>query len=456
VHALWGIDFKSWFVQLEVDSHVRDTFFCVLFGAKWKRMTGMPMGFSWAPVVAQAITSVITREACKRFVPRRVVYASAYIDNVAVALSSAEDAEEWHRTFMTVANETGAVVKPSSIEQGISIEWRGLALDLLTRTATLKLPFVHRLSSATALLKTAPLSTVPRQVPFKTAVSALAFVIYATMARMRPLGIIHNSMKWLAKLSSLSFVTQPAVSAPRQVLLELDQVVADAANPITLAEFSYPYRPAHMIGRVLPHSCGVSDAAGGSGAFRAWATHTTKGMTLRVEAAPPTIHIGCHEFRALAGGYLAGCASVGPSVWSWQGDNMGANHQASFFSWNQDPTENELMQRVFVCRMSSPLSVSYCPTRYMLMDIFTRHGQPLFCVAPPCPSHPGRFCQEFADFLWKHAPQTAKQEWKDTSRPSFSFRHPTYALRHEARVFHDGQPSEALADKWYNGRPHIY
>ena len=103
-------------------------------------------------------------------------------------------------------------------------------------------------------------------------------------------------MKWLAVLSGLSFVKQPDVSAPRLVLTELANLVAQAPAAVALAEFSYPYTSPTQLPRTLPRSCGISDAAGGPHAFRAWATHTPSGMTLRVEAAPPTLHIGCHEF----------------------------------------------------------------------------------------------------------------------------------------------------------------
>ena len=447
VSTLWACDFTSWFVQLRTCRKVAHTYFNTARGATLWQMTGVPMGLSWAPVVAQAVTITLVREAT-RACGKAPISARAYIDNVATAFNNVDDQTAWVTSFLKVCTHFGADIKPSSITSGATIEWRGLVIDLNSQTVILKPEFRTKLNKATESIMT----LIARNASMSPldALSTVSLAIYATYSRRRPLADIPATMRWLTQLSTLTanaaIGTQQmgTVRANKQVASELHATRLIIENPTLLSLYRSPSAA------TLRRAFGVSDAAG-EGGLRAYAFHTQMRMHLCVVNAPASLHIGAHELRALLEGILCG-AEDGPAAWTWWGDNQGANHQADRYSWGVDQTHNNLLKRLHDVRAHSTISIVYCPSRSMPMDIYTRAGQPKVVTQQACSLHPGSPCDHFRDWLWELAPTQARHAWVKGPgwHTTFGFKHPTFALHHENRIFHDGQPAGAMRAENYH------
>ena len=89
-------DFVSWFVQLRVAREVQEVFVVEASdGGRW-RLAGLPMGWSFAPVVAQKVALTIVEEALRR-VNDPGVEVFVYIDNVIFAVNG-EDVQKERET----------------------------------------------------------------------------------------------------------------------------------------------------------------------------------------------------------------------------------------------------------------------------------------------------------------------------------------------------------------------
>ena len=88
-------------------------------------LNGLPMGWRWAPLIAQLLARGILRAALTRFgkcVGRQIVY----IDNIAVFVRMEEEAEQLANVTCDVAASMGAKIKEGSLTNGHIGEWRGL------------------------------------------------------------------------------------------------------------------------------------------------------------------------------------------------------------------------------------------------------------------------------------------------------------------------------------------
>ena len=81
VSWLLSYDFSTWFVQLQVGVEVGRVFLVQAADGSLWRVTGVPMGWAWAPVVAQVTAEALVRETIRR-VGDPGVDAFVYIDNV--------------------------------------------------------------------------------------------------------------------------------------------------------------------------------------------------------------------------------------------------------------------------------------------------------------------------------------------------------------------------------------
>ena len=216
-NSLVAVDLQSWFVQLKPAMEVAERYFGVRRrDGRGATLTGIPMGWAWAPVVAQAVTDILVRRILC-LLPGRgldVVVACTYVDNIVLALPVGVLPEVILAVIQEVCAAAGAVIKPSSIEVGTSVDWHGLTLDVSLGRFRLKDAFVSKLRLAVERARTqAPRPTLL----WSEMIPLLSCVIYATYAVGRPLASIVNVMRWVVRLTST------CARAERLVTLDADQ-----------------------------------------------------------------------------------------------------------------------------------------------------------------------------------------------------------------------------------------
>lgn len=153
-------DYTSWFCQLRCHSYVRRWFGTRLGGGRKGLLAGLPMGFAWAPIIAQ-----LTSEAILQEILRRVRAAGhdcvgyVYVDNTILAVRNcepsvlAEALKAITALVVSVCGEAGTVIKASSFISGSLVEWIGLELDASCRA---KPPLSRRLKGFTNVFSLAP------------------------------------------------------------------------------------------------------------------------------------------------------------------------------------------------------------------------------------------------------------------------------------------------------------
>lgn len=449
-----AIDFQSWFVQLAPSRAIASQFFTATGqDGVVHRVTGVPMGFTWAPVVAHAVSCWIARRILAGAARERIeiLGARAYIDNIIFVVSDLAATGPLLACIKAVARVTGAVIKPSSVETGPEVDWRGLTLSLQTRQVRLKSAFVTKVDQALSGIEAAR-----GRGPLVELVALSSCILYAVYVHGIPFARAATALRWLANVSAAITAPVPSVTwesvqtAPREVVSQWRLLWSGLAQPFSVQE-----RRGVLSGRAV----GVSDAAltVGKPTTRAWAFHSPAGMRLCVSRARGPL-IAAEELVAMTEG-LEELQTARPSAerWSvtWLGDNMCAI-QGILRSWSAHPELNGLIARVWRIQPMCDLRLAYQPSRSIIMDALTRgdppgaslDAAPMCASAPPCPSHPGEYCPEFVSFITGFAPP-GSLEGRTAPRAL------TYQMmRHrDRRLFHAEQPACAMARRQYLASP---
>jgi len=457
VQAYVAVDFQSWFVQLTPSRAIARRFFAAAGSAgRHYRLTGIPMGFTWAPVVAHAVTTWLGRRVVARATAAglSIRTSAAYIDNLIFAVADPAHAPPLVALIRRVAAEVGAVIKPSSVEVGATVEWRGLSLSAISHTAWLKPAFVGKVDGAIAALcarrGTAPLLEL---------VAAASCLLYASYVRAWPFARLHTTLDWLSRVTSgLSTDSAPTASTPAVPTVDWQRV--QTLPRVLLAEWSHvwaalqtafapglsPVRPPGA-----PRAIGVSDAALAPGrrTTRAWAFHSPVEMRLEVRLAESAV-IAVEELHAMADGLrcLNATRPAGATWWTtWRGDNMCAL-QATLRSWSPHPELNPLVDSIWSGQQPASLALAYQTTRSIIMDAYTRDdavhllpgGRPFTRCGPPCAQHPGTYCPEFVAWLTSLAPSTDFSGRVGAPRVTYLLRR-----RRDTRAFFAHQPAAAMS-----------
>jgi hypothetical protein len=147
VSAFASYDFVSWFVQLRVVREVQEVFAVEAYDGSTWRLTGLPMGWSWAPVVAQRVASTIVEEARRRLADPRVE-AFVYIEIFIFAINGEDVGKERlravDRVFREVCGEVGAVLKETATVLGTEVDWLGVLLVAGSRQVRMREAFVEK------------------------------------------------------------------------------------------------------------------------------------------------------------------------------------------------------------------------------------------------------------------------------------------------------------------------
>ena len=200
VQSYLTFDFSTWFVQLRTDPRVAGTW-CVRFrdGSLW-RMSGVPMGISWAPALAQATSLALVR-VFMRGLPeclRRVVHcAHVYIDNIIFALTSRTEEQEIAKRWRDFCATMGAVLKEADTQIGPSVDWLGVVVHAgADRELKLREAFVSKIDEAARLLDAAPSQTV------RYWWRLVALGVYGRWVRQDGLSDMITCLRWLQRLSA--------------------------------------------------------------------------------------------------------------------------------------------------------------------------------------------------------------------------------------------------------------
>jgi hypothetical protein len=359
--SLVAVDLQSWFVQLKPLPDIADKYFGVRRrDGRGATLTGIPMGWAWAPVVAQSVTDILVRRVLAALSGRglAVVASCSYVDNIVLALPEESEPDSVLAVVREVCASAGAVIKPSSIEMGSTVDWRGLTLDVSRRRLRLKPAFVEKLRTA---VERARAHSARPTLSWSEMIPLLSCVIYATYAVGKPLASIVNVMRWVVRLSSTcARVTSPeslnalmriSLTPPAGAWAEIEASVASSEEWYEVCEQVED----------APAAFGQSDAAGSETALSlsAFAFHNSETMRLSVWQPPTLQDIFHREFEAMVRGMTSGNEPC-QHRWCWLTDNTRSIYQLRK-TWAAEWFVNEAVEHWHALQRRSRSTVAYFP-----------------------------------------------------------------------------------------------
>lgn len=178
-------DFRTWFLQITVVAEVAEYFACRFPNGEIFLVCGVPMGWSWACAIAQALTQAFARAVIAELgLPRRQVTLAFCIDNTIWAIRDASVKPAAIMAAVTrVAARFGIQLKDSATELGASVDWLPYVLNAQTHTAAFKASYREKLTTLQACAE--------RQTGRPTALidvwQALGLLVFSAYAARLPL-----------------------------------------------------------------------------------------------------------------------------------------------------------------------------------------------------------------------------------------------------------------------------
>ncbi|TSC57184.1 MAG: hypothetical protein Greene041662_1035, partial [Candidatus Peregrinibacteria bacterium Greene0416_62] len=159
-------DAKCYFYQIKIPRWLRRYFGIILAkkrgGFTKFRMCCLPMGWSWAPALAQRISNVIIKGL-----------GEAYVDNFVIGASDIQKFSDCRAEFLRRIHAANLVCDDETLTASPCIEVLGLAIDLTKQT--------FKMASTTTL------GAVPETLPIRALYHRLGTLIYFSFATRRPL-----------------------------------------------------------------------------------------------------------------------------------------------------------------------------------------------------------------------------------------------------------------------------
>ena len=142
-------DFRTWFVQISVVAEVAQYFACRFPNGEIYVVCGVPMGWSWACAIAQALTQAFARAVIAEMgVSHNQVTLAFCIDNTIWAIRDSKVTTLAIMTAVTrVAARFGIQLKESATDLGQEVDWLPFTLNAQSHTASFKLAYRERLSA---------------------------------------------------------------------------------------------------------------------------------------------------------------------------------------------------------------------------------------------------------------------------------------------------------------------
>jgi hypothetical protein len=150
-------DFSTWFVQLLVHMWIHETFLIRLADGSIWRLCGVPMGFTWAPLLAQCVALALLClwwRALSQRVRDRVRCWFVYVDNVIVLLDTDDQriVRETDEVFRRVCASFGVVLKEKASVSGTSTDWLGVIVTAGSREVTFRQKILQKVTECVALM----------------------------------------------------------------------------------------------------------------------------------------------------------------------------------------------------------------------------------------------------------------------------------------------------------------
>lgn len=370
--VVWALsyDFATWFIQLRVHPDVQRVFLIRCQDGSLWRITGVPMGFAWAPVVAQVIAESIVAEALRRIDDQRV-RAFIYIDNVMLFFEGDCDSsfvESVDRVFRQVCAEAGAVLKESAFVSGVQQDWLGIELVVGQSLAQLRRKFCEKVAALWDVLRDE--SAVELQVWWRMC----ALVVRSLWVTARPLATVGDVMSWMSRKAKemqegrVGWRTKVDMwsLARRQLAAVVDWVRLGGSFRIIV--------PAD---RVI--ACGVSDAAS-AGAARGFVFRVGRRLRMvRLANDDDGPHINVLEFQAAVAGITEVWQSCTESGWLVWGSDSTVAMGWIRLGWSPEVRRNGMLLELFdvmrkgVDRELRLVKVPGGPKN--VADVLTRNGR---------------------------------------------------------------------------------
>lgn len=218
-----ALDMKCWFYQFVIDISLGRC--CgIMYKGKRYRMKRLPMGLKHAVFIAQAVLRCLADTGVDG------VTASMYIDNVMFAGNCPIKINKARAIFIERCKWIRATIGDYGTEATTVVEFRGLTLDLGNKLVSMGPKFLKKFESRVEMLQTPAV---------RNSVSAWETIIgmetYALCCLRRPLGLNHNTYKWMAHaLSNGSVFSRPPPTAWKEL-----RTIARISTTTTEVQFDW-------------------------------------------------------------------------------------------------------------------------------------------------------------------------------------------------------------------------
>ena len=287
-------DFSTWFIELKLPDEVAMLFVVRLRDGSVWRVVGVPMGWTWAPTLAQSITIGLIRLTLRRLSqPAREAIHTAYgyLDNVVFALRDRKYAKEVDEVWRQVLKDFGVVLKESDCESSSIIDWLGAVITAGMRQATFRPRFQEKVADLEGMLRAGRIEST------RSWWRVIALAVHIRWVRQQSLTDLIEPLRWLSRTAKELYKGTVRWSSTIQPW--------SSVQPAMLRAFE-DVKKQFIIRAVCPRvvAYGQSDAA--STGFMAFIVRLPGGMVTCVRAGKcdDSTHINVSEFRAAAVGIL--------------------------------------------------------------------------------------------------------------------------------------------------------
>lgn len=373
-------DFCTWFIELELPPDVACLFVVVLRDGSVWRVVGVPMGWTWAPALAQAVTLGLIRITLRKLPPdvRECVHASfGYLDNVTFALTSKEVAPVVDKCWREVLSQFGVAIKESDTESSASIDWLGVVVTAGIRTASFRPRFMEKIKELEQMRQAGNVITV------RAWWRLVALAVHIRWVRQETLTDLITPLRWLSRTAKELTAGTTTWSSRAAPWAGVGEAIARAFFDAT-RQFAIRAVPMQVI------AWGQSDAA--STGFRAFVARWPDGKVVlsRIGQSIPNTHINKSETMAGMAGMLwvlekLPKGGAGGTI-DWKTDNTTAEAWIQR-RWSSEWEMNEAIAELHSAqvRVNARVMVSHVPGVDCVPDVLTRCtvNPEQDCRAPP-------------------------------------------------------------------------
>ena len=380
-------DMKTWFTQLTPHPDVAGYFGTRLGEGREWMVTGLPMGWSWAPSIAQFTAEGIAE---RLIFSQPVVFCTfVYIDNGILGLEG--DVHRMQKRLEKISLKTGVIIKAGSIETGPIVTWLGVELNALLHMFRLKQSFKEKLDLMW--------KEVQRQefiLSVRAWYAVLSCIVFCVWVSYDPLCEISDLLSWMSAIGARIDPQEPLqwdlpLTPPREVLLVFDQAIAHYLEN--------PWRPLPLDLRLdLPLvAIGVSDA---STQWASFAFHTTTEMVVQVVPVDDS-SIFELELTAMLQGQKELLQRCPPnSRFKWYCDNTAALFVLRRGYSRCRHLNSEIKELLDIRKkQQTGATLFYVESKENPVDCLTRESHALHRRSKSCALHPASMCPEFLSWI---------------------------------------------------------